>query len=336
MNWGQYEQEVRLAATAAARAAVLCQAVRAELVVEAVAKSDESPVTIADYGAQAIIARMIAERFPDDPVIAEEDSHELRRPERAALLEEVSRRVNAAWPDPGGFGGADAVLAAIDRGASAQGGVRFWTIDPIDGTKGFLRGGQYAIAVALLSAGNVAVGALACPNLPVTPEADDIGVVFVAARGHGAWALPLNAIDALDAHTLAIHPSPHTDLRDARYTESVESRHSAQDESQLLANRLGIVKPPIRIDSQAKYALVARGESDIYIRMPTRKDYHEKIWDHAAGALLVEEAGGTVTDILGRPLEFQHGRELLANRGVLVTNGPFHLPVLTGIAAASA
>ena len=82
------------------------------------------------------------------------------------------------------------------------------------------------------------------------------------------------------------------------------------------------------MDSQAKYGIVARGEAEIYLRMPTRADYREKIWDHAAGALIVEEAGGTVTDIMGRPLDFHHGRELSANRGVIVTNGRCHARVL--------
>ena len=85
------------------------------------------------------------------------------------------------------------------------------------------------------------------------------------------------------------------------------------------------------MDSQAKYAVVARGEADIYLRLPTRADYREKIWDHAAGALIVAEAGGTVTDIHGRPLEFHHGRELAANRGVIVTNGRLHDRVLEAI-----
>ena len=93
-------------------------------------------------------------------------------------------------------------------------------------------------------------------------------------------------------------------------------------------NGLGIVASPVRMDSQAKYGVVARGEAEIYLRMPTRADYREKIWDHAAGALIVEEAGGTVTDIAGRPLEFHHGRELSANRGVIVTNGWLHGRVL--------
>ena len=63
-----------------------------------------------------------------------------------------------------------------------------------------------------------------------------------------------------------------------------------------------------------------------------RADYREKIWDHAGGALIVEEAGGTVTDVWAAP-EFTHGRELVANRGVIVTNGRLHESVLAALRA---
>ena len=90
-----------------------------------------------------------------------------------------------------------------------------------------------------------------------------------------------------------------TSPADVRFCESVESGHSAQGDAAAVAARLGITAPPLRMDSQAKYAVVARGEADIYLRLPTRADYREKIWDHAAGALIVAEAGGVVTDIYG-------------------------------------
>src|SRR5262249_23065189 len=88
---------------------------------------------------------------------------------------------------------------------------------------------------------------------------------------------------------------------------------------------------PLRMDSQAKYAVVARGEADIYLRLPTRTDYREKIWDHAAGALLIEAAGGAGTGIHRKPLHVPHGRELAANRGVIVTNGRLHDRILDAI-----
>src|SRR5690606_7597829 len=94
----------------------------------------------------------------------------------------------------------------------------------------------------------------------------------------------------------------------ARFCESVESGHSDQSASQQIAQRLGITAQPLRLDSQAKYAMVARGDAQIYLRLPTRADYRECIWDHAAGMLTVQQAGGTVTDVDGKPLDFSQGK----------------------------
>ena len=97
-----------------------------------------------------------------------------------------------------------------------------------------------------------------------------------------------------------------------------------------MAARLGITEPPVRLDSQAKYATVASGEADVYLRLPTRADYREKVWDHAAGALIVAEAGGTVTDVDGRR-STSAGATLAANRGVVATNGRLHRPILEAL-----
>jgi 3'(2'), 5'-bisphosphate nucleotidase len=128
-----------------------------------------------------------------------------------------------------------------------------------------------------------------------------------------------------------IYVSRNDDTGRARFCESVESGHSAQGDAAVVAAQLGITAKPRRMDSQAKYAVVARGEADIYLRLPTRSDYREKIWDHAAGSLIVTEAGGTVTDMSGHPLEFHHGRELTANQGVIVTNGRLHDQVVAAV-----
>jgi 3'(2'), 5'-bisphosphate nucleotidase len=85
------------------------------------------------------------------------------------------------------------------------------------------------------------------------------------------------------------------------------------------------------MDSQAKYAGLARGDASIYLRLPTRKDYQEKIWDHAAGLIVVEEAGGRVTDVRGAPLDFGRGGTLAGNSGVIATNGPIHDEVLAAV-----
>ena len=102
-----------------------------------------------------------------------------------------------------------------------------------------------------------------------------------------------------------------------------------------MAERLGITAEPCRIDSQCKYAAVALGRAQVYLRLQTRPGYIERIWDHAAGLIVVEQAGGVVTDMQGKPLEFTHGRGLDANAGVVATAGDaaFHEKVIAAIAA---
>ena len=85
------------------------------------------------------------------------------------------------------------------------------------------------------------------------------------------------------------------------------------------------------MDSQCKYLAVARGDADLYLRLPTRKGYQEKIWDHAGGILVVLEAGGQVTDISGKAPDFRHGSSLSQNEGMVVTNGKSHSAVVKAV-----
>ena len=126
--------------------------------------------------------------------------------------------------------------------------------------------------------------------------------------------------------------STESAVANTRLCESVESDHSSHSHSAQLMDKLGISADPVRLDSQTKYGVVARGDAEAYLRLPTRPGYREKIWDHGAGALIVQEAGGTVTDVAGKPLDFTKGRELTENRGVIVTHGPFHDQILKTLA----
>lgn len=112
------------------------------------------------------------------------------------------------------------------------------------------------------------------------------------------------------------------------FCESVVAAHAAHSVQGRIADRLGITADPYRIDSQCKYAVVARGEASIYLRLPRDTSYREKVWDHAAGALIVEEAGGRVTDLNGSPLDFSNGRLLGNHRGIVCTNRAIHDQVL--------
>ncbi len=313
-----FDSERQAALAAVRQAAELCQLVQSGITPDTLQKKDKSPVTVADYGSQALICRALRERFPADPIIAEEGSAELRLPTNAALAEKVLAQVGCCHA----AATLSDVLTWIDHGDHGTYADRFWTLDPIDGTKGFLRGEQYAVALALVVKGRVEVGALACPNL-VGPGGETGGTAFLAVRGQGATAVPLAG-----GGETSLGVTNTSDPTRARLCESVESGHSKHDTASEVASRLGITAAGRRLDSQAKYAVVAQGEAEIYLRLPTDAVYREKIWDHAAGVLVVEEAGGKVTDVLGQSLDFTHGRELTANRGVLATNGHLHMAVL--------
>ena len=288
-------------------------------------KEDRTPVTVADYGSQAIICKIINDAFPKDPIVAEEDSRELSKPEHAEILSQVTHHVNASTPRVS----PEEVCQWIDLGAGSI-SRRYWTLDPIDGTKGYLRGDQYAIALALIEEGTVKLGALGCPNIILDTHRGGKGQggIFVAVRGQGAVQFDIGGGSGKKIRVSNINSPPQ-----ALLTESLEPAHSDHRLNLELAKKLGISRPPLMMDSQAKYAILARGEASIYVRVPSPQtpDYREKIWDHAAGSILVEEAGGRVTDALDRGLDFTCGKTLEKNYGIVVTNGWLHSTVVNAL-----
>ncbi|HMO04281.1 MAG TPA: 3'(2'),5'-bisphosphate nucleotidase [Kiritimatiellia bacterium] len=321
-----YEAELQTALSAVRKAIALAEHVAAGLTADgAMTKADASPVTVADYGVQAIIHRALAAAYPGDPIVAEEDADDLTNPGNrvlAAMLMRALEEASSGWT-------AASVVEHIGRGRHAGGAEgRFWTLDPIDGTKGFLRGDQYAIALALIEQGRPVLGVLGCPRLRLSVLDGGAATGWIChATASGAFAQP---IAGGDVHALRTSPVHRTD--DLVMCESVESGHSAHDVSALIAGALGLHRAPVRMDSQAKYAAVAAGEADVYLRLPTKSSYREKIWDHAAGAVLVEQAGGTVRDVRGVPLDFSRGRTLADNRGVIASASAVHASIVNVVA----
>lgn len=328
----------RAVAIEAVRAAsLLCRDVRVALIPsDSAAKADRSPVTVADLGSQALISLVLGEAFADDPIMGEEDASLLRTDPDGPIAAAVFRQVHAARPEAT----AETVAEALARCSHAGGpSGRFWTLDPVDGTKGFLRGGQYAVALALIEDGEPVLGLLGCPNMALDPAdpGAGIGCLFVAERGAGAVMMPLDGDTGagLDATETPVRVRAPASPADARWAESVEAGHSDQDDAARVATLLGLGQAPLRMDSQAKYAAVARGEAAIYLRLPTSALYRERVWDHAAGWLIVREAGGEVTDIHGQPFDFGTGRGLERNQGVVASaGGTLHTEVLRAVAGA--
>ncbi len=304
-------------------AASLCEKVRQETGEQgSFLKKDRSPVTVADFGSQAVICKLIKEKFPNDIIVAEEDSAELRQPTHSGILDRVAGYVNEFLPGLS----REEICSWIDIRSHAVAD-RFWALDPIDGTKGFLRGDQYAIALALVEYGVVTLAVMGCPHLYLDrdhPEGKK-GCLFFALRDKGSYQVDMHG---KDRRILSV--SRTGDPSEATFTESVEPEHSNHLIHQGLALKLNIRKPFLRIDSQAKYGIVARGEAAFYLRVPSSSEpgYREKIWDHAAGSLIAEEAGGKVSDLLGRPLDFQSAVTMEKNYGILVSNGILHGVIL--------
>jgi len=321
-----YEREKQVAIEAAIAAGKLCEEVRRTITPEAIEKKDKSPVTVADFGSQAVICKAVADAFPADPIVGEEDAAELRTPEMGDRLQQVTGFVKTVLADAT----PDQVVDWIDRG-NGEAGDRFWTLDPIDGTKGFLRQDQYAVALALIENGDLKVGVLACPALAFDANSEP-GLLFVAVRGEGAEMMPMGG------SLQPIRVVSADDTARLRFVESVESSHGDQDRQEAVAKAAGFTSGSLKMDSQAKYGAVAAGEAALYLRLPSPKspDYREKIWDHAAGAIVVEEAGGRVTDMYGKPLDFSKGAKLVDNQGIVVSNGAIHDTVIQALAASMA
>ena len=302
-------------------AAQLCRLVQEKYLVASAKSSgaQTEPVTIADYGSQAIICRALQAHYPDDAVVAEESgeqflqlvSHEQRGQVLSLLAQvlgvPVSEADLVAWLD---FG--------VDRSAA-----RTWVIDPIDGTKGFLARRHYVVAVGLLRDGQVSEGIVAAPGYR-----DGTGALFYT-RDSATYRAPLSD-GAGDGVKVTVSKRHSIDEYIAvqsyeRYHASKSRMGRARDYAGMGAVRL------LELDSMEKYALVAGGDADLYMRLPREgSTYEHKIWDHAAGVALVQNAGGTVTDLDGGPLDFSQG-ETLPNAGLIASNGAHHGRVVAAV-----
>jgi len=323
------EPKIEFALNAVRQAASLAGDIQQEMVSVALTKDDRSPVTVADFAAQAVVSSLLEKRFPDAILVGEEQADVLRSPEGRETLDKVADFASRAIPGVT----PKLVCEYIDRGAAAP-GENYWTLDPIDGTKGFLRGAQYACALAYVEEGKVQIGVLGCPNMNPNLREDvgGSGLLVVAKRESGSWMTELRESQAEGQYS-PLTVSTRLEPEQARLMRSFESGHTNVSQVDHFQEELGGKSDPVRMDSQVKYALLAAGWGEIYLRLlsPDRMDYREKIWDQAAGSVIVEEAGGRVTDLDGNPLDFSQGRTLKKNRGICATNGILHEAALTAL-----
>lgn len=200
MSLAPYSHERLIAELAVQRASLLTKQVLQSVARGEFAKSDDTPVTIADFAAQALLIRAVRGAFPLDQFIGEENADALRG--NAELRQHVWDLVASVRLDddkskallarPSSIG---AMLDDIDSGGRGMGGRkgRIWMMDPLDGTATFLQGQQYAVSLALTEDAIEKVGVVGCPNLPTCTsrieeavvDEEEYGVMLSAVREQG-------------------------------------------------------------------------------------------------------------------------------------------------------
>ncbi len=298
------------------QAAALCRLVQEKYIIgdvlQSAQKSGAEPVTIADYGSQAIICRSISLTFPEDAVIAEEGGQQFQELITDVQQQEIAELISQVL---GESIDRDTVTHWLDYGRDRQAS-RTWVIDPIDGTKGFIALRNYAIAVGILEDGVPVAGLMGTPGY-----AGMAGGALFYAQDKQACIQPLSG-----GVSRLIKASNRTKPESLIVVESVEKSHTSHDTTGEVLQGAGISGARIqRLDSQEKYCLVACGDADAYMRFPPRGGaYGHKIWDHAAGVAIAQAAGSLATDIDGSTLDFSLGKILEKNRGMIVANPYIH------------
>jgi 3'(2'), 5'-bisphosphate nucleotidase len=234
-------------------------------------KDDDSPVTIADREANALIVGGLSAAFPDDGLLSEE------------------------LPDDG----------------SRMSRPRVWMVDPLDGTKDFIRGRDgFSVMIGLVDGDRPALGVI------YQPIGDKL---YWATRGDGAF------LSRGGGAPERLRVSAVNDPSQIRMVASKSHRTEAIDK---VRAELGI-SDELNVGSVGlKLGLIAEGGRDLYVNPAG----HSKLWDACGPEALLAEAGGRLTDLHGAPLDYR-GRELGNVRGLIASNGVLHDEVVARLAS---
>jgi 3'(2'), 5'-bisphosphate nucleotidase len=326
-----YANERLVAELAVQRAALLTKKVLREIDKGTTSKSDKSPVTIADFAAQALIICAIHHNFPEDKFVGEEAADTLR--EDVELQKKVWDLVSAKYlddPDAEELLSAPAsseeMLNIIDLGCGPGGRKgRVWMLDPVDGTAAFMRGQQYAVSLALVEDGYEKVGVVGCPNLNL--ESDKVhenqvdkegcGLILFTIRDQGAFIRQISSGTLETARKIG-RSNDVAEVKDLHWVEGTTSSSNDIEKHRKIAERVGVSWPGTDLySSQMRYVALAVGGGNINVAIP-KKDKISWVWDHAGGHLILKESGGLVTDLNGKEFDFGAGRHLGENYGRIV------------------
>lgn len=213
-------------------------------------KADDSPLTVADKAANEVIVAELIHNYPEIPVMSEEEKQD-----------EYSTRKN--W-------------------------TKFWCVDPLDGTKEFIKkNGQFTVNIALIEEGYPVLGVIYAPVLDIMYYSD----------GDSAFKIEKGEKSILEVNN--------------KFEDRIavgSASHSSEEEKELLSNYK--VTESIAIGSSLKFCMLAEGKADIYYRHgPTME------WDTAAGQAVLEGAGGSVSTM--EKERFFYNKEELRNKSFL-------------------
>jgi len=240
---------------------------------EVIEKQDQSPVTVADQKGEAIIRAGLAALAPDIQFVGEE--------------------------------------MVSDDGAPAQLDRRFWLVDPLDGTKEFIkRGGDFTVNIGLIDDGVPVLGLVYAP---------DIGTLYGGAKGHGAWMAPVKDGIVGEKQAITGRPAP-----DGPPVIVASKSHRSPELEAYIAEFAGA--DTTAIGSSLKLCLLASGKADLYPRLgPTCE------WDTAAAHAVLLAAGGVVLAPGGAPLSYGKDPVKFLNPWFLAKANPdFDAPNLDG------
>ncbi|XP_034697686.1 putative PAP-specific phosphatase, mitochondrial [Vitis riparia] len=360
----KYHRELEAAVHVVERACRLCVDVKRSLLSgdgRILEKNDQTPVTVADFGVQALISLELGKLFPSIPLVAEEDSAFLCSNNLADLVVD-------AVTGKAKFGDKqlthDDVLDAIDRGGKdaftfGANPATYWVLDPIDGTRGFLKGCEalYVVGLALIVEGEIVLGVMGCPNwqedLSSTEVQEDEnkpsgpGIIMVSHVGCGTWIKRFYNILDISPNMPDCWNRSFVDqcclVHEARFCIPESQTWESLPLSDVKASADGIsiadkeiLLLPTCCGSLCKYLMVASGRASVFF-LQARSEKTIKVWDHAVGVICVHEAGGKVTDWNGSQLDIEvdqvERRVIFPSGGILVSNGNLHDRILEMISS---
>ncbi|KAG0594409.1 hypothetical protein M758_UG074500 [Ceratodon purpureus] len=380
-----HQEKLQAALDVVQRACQLCTSVRSSMKGREgqLDKKDNTPVTVADFGVQALVSLELGRLFPGIPLVGEENASVLRGEyeeklaaggREKALVEAIVDVLSPVVSLDVGVLDCETVLDAIDRGAKTvstgnpnqPSQSAYWVLDPIDGTRGFLRGGNalYVVGLALVVNGRPVLGVMGCPNVAIQYSADrstiqmaslyygledsmanatyQRGLIMAASLGGGCWVKSLNEdlpSGGVMVKSRVDKPESVSDswfcISDNEVWSTSPLAHALASSSVGKNSKIDEMQLlPLCCGSLCKYFAIALGGASAFLLQAGRTT-PLKVWDHASGVVCVSEAGGQVSDLEGTALEdlVGNGKDdfTVEGGGIFASNKALHDLLLTDI-----